>query len=102
MVFSTGDMDLVVAKHAVRKLGEITAKLEDAERAPVFAQLLGMLEGNRTHVLNTAIVAIAEMLRKSPTVVGDVITELQARPALRGSWDAFQGPSQTRTRQCAC
>ena len=27
---------------------------------------------------------------------------LQARPALLGSWDAFQGPSQTRMRYAAC
>ena len=27
---------------------------------------------------------------------------LQARPALLGSWDAFQGPSQNRMRDAAC
>ena len=26
----------------------------------------------------------------------------EARPALLGSWDTFQGPSQTRTRYAAC
>ena len=26
---------------------------------------------------------------------------LQARPALPRSWDTFQGPSQTRMRQCS-
>ena len=28
--------------------------------------------------------------------------QLQARPALLRSWDIYQGPSQTRMRQCAC
>ena len=26
----------------------------------------------------------------------------EARPALLGSWDKFQWPSQTRMRQCSC
>ena len=44
VVHATQDQDAEVSKCAVQKVGEVASKMDPSARAPIFAQLLGMLE----------------------------------------------------------
>ena len=77
VVHATQDQDAEVSKCAVQKVGEVASKMDPSARAPIFAQLLGMLEKSKSTVLNAAIVAIGMALRKYPDTAPEVVPALQ-------------------------
>ena len=71
------DLNEVVSKHAVSKVGDVASKLTPEHRGQVFSRLVGMLEKSKAPVLNAAIKAIVTSLRKYPDTAGEVVPALQ-------------------------